>query len=310
VNRKAFSKCSVYLAELRAEFLTASVLPVVVGSALAFHDTGAWHWSLFFWSAVGVALVHSGANVFNDYCDAVSGNDEANAAFIRPFTGGSRLIQENRLTRREVLSFSLALLAAGLAIGLYLAARTGPFVLLLGAIGAVGGLGYSVPRIGLGSVGLGELTVGVLFGILPVLGAYYIQTGDFSIQAVFVSLPLAILIAAVLFINQFQDYRADGQVGKRNWVVRLGLRKSATVFGILMGTWIALLAAGPFAGLMPRAAWFALLPAPLAVFAARWARKHAEHPAELAPANRATIVLNLVVASLLAAALLGARALR
>jgi 1,4-dihydroxy-2-naphthoate octaprenyltransferase len=106
--------------ELRAAFLPASLLAVFVGTALAFYRTGRWHWPLFLACVGGVGTIHAGANVLNDYCDHLGGSDAANTEFVRPFTGGSRLIQQGRLTPREVRAFGLVLLAVGVVIGLSL----------------------------------------------------------------------------------------------------------------------------------------------------------------------------------------------
>ena len=217
--RAAGRKVGYYLAELRAPFLLASVIPVGLGAALARAHTGRWDWPLFLWTLAGVACLHAGANVANDYYDHRSGNDEANTDFVRPFTGGSRLIQNGSLTPREVAGLAVACLLAGGLIGLYLTWQAGLAVLALGLIGLAGGVSYSAPPVNLAARGLGELAVALNFGILPVAGSYYVQARRFDAAVIGWALPLACLIVAVLWINQFQDYRADLQVGKRHGVV-------------------------------------------------------------------------------------------
>lgn len=298
-----------FLQELRAEFLTASLLPAAAGTALAYYHTGRCRWNLLALCLAAVGLVHSGANVLNDYCDSVTGNDACNTDFARPFTGGSRLIQDGLLSRREVLTFAIVLLGAGLLAGLWLAWLTGPLVLWLGLAGIAGGILYSLPRVGLGAHGLGEPAVAVLFGVLPLTGSYYVQTGTVTTAAVALALPLAVLVAAVLFINQFQDVRADAAVGKRTWVVRLGLRRAAHVFAVLMGLWAGVLAAGVALRLIPVPALTGLFPVPLGAYAAVHAHRAAARPRELVPANRATVLLNFCVTALIAVTLAASRAL-
>jgi 1,4-dihydroxy-2-naphthoate octaprenyltransferase len=306
-GRRASPKWRLLLAELRAPFLTASAVPVLVGTATAYYQTGAWHWPVFLWTLAGVALIHSGANVANDYYDHLSGNDAANTDFVRPFTGGSRLIQKGLLAPAEVRRLSLVCLALGGAIGIFLAVRCGWPVLLLGLVGIAGGVFYSAPPAQLAARGLGELTIAVNFGVLPVLGAHFVQTGRFSWEAALIALPVAILIAAVVFINQFQDCAADGAVGRRNWVVRLGRKRAARVFALLVGVWPLPLAAAIWTGAAPDTAWIALPPLALAAVAIPFARRYHDDPRRLTPANAATIAMHAAAGLLLAAALVWAR---
>jgi len=296
-------KWLLLLRELRAPFFTASVVPVLLGASLAFYHTGSWHWPLFLWALAGTVLVHAGANVANDYFDHLSGNDEANVVFVRPFTGGSRMIQNKLLSPREVLALSLVCFAAGSAIGLYLAVRVGLFLLILGVIGILGGFFYTAPPVSLVSRGIGELVIAINFGVLPVVGAYFVQTRSFRWDVVLFSLPVAVLISAVLFINQFQDYEADKAVGKRNWVVRLGRRRASQVFFFLMGAWMLPIIAAVLTGAGPALCLIALLPAVTAWKAMSTAAHYYDDPRKLTPANAMTVVTHLTVGVLLALAL-------
>lgn len=304
------AKWILLLAELRAPFFTASVAPVLLGTALAFYQTGMWHWPLFLWTLAGMVLIHAGANVANDYFDHLSGNDKINVDYVRPFTGGSRMIQRGLLSPREVLCLSLICFAMGSAIGVYLSVRVGAFVLLLGVIGVAGGFFYTAPPLNLTSRAVGELVIAVNFGILPVLGVYYVQTKSFSWDAVILSLPVAFLIAAILFINQFQDFRADRAVGKRNWVVRLGRARSVWVYRLLMTLWTVPIIAAVLLKICPTLCLIALVPAIPAIKAIAIAGRHFDHPHELAPANALTVMIHLAVGVLLAVALIAASFLR
>jgi len=303
------AKWLLLLAELRAPFFTASIVPVVLGAALAFYHTGNWHWPLFLWTLFGLIAIHAGANVANDYFDHRSGNDEANTDFVRPFTGGSRMIQRGLLSPREVLALALSCFAIGSGIGLYLAYRTGWPVLALGLIGVAGGFFYTAPPLNLVARGVGEPIIGLHFGVLPVLGAYYVQTGRFSWHVVLMSIPAAILITAVLFINQFQDCRADGLVGKRNWVVRLGRRRSVTVYAAMMLLWAVPIILAPVLSVGPVLCLVALLPLVAAAKAIGTARQHFDAPAQLTPANAMTVIVHLTAGLLLSGGYIAARLL-
>ena len=300
-------KWVLLLQELRLPFLTASLVPVLLGSALAYYQTGRFQWSVFFLALLGMALLHAGANVANDYFDHRSGNDEANQEFVRPFTGGSRLIQTGQLSAREVLTLAIVCFALGSVCGAVLALKTGWVVLALGAVGIVVGYFYTAPPFSLCAHGLGEPVVALSFGILPVLGAYYVQTRTLTVATALASIPVAILITAVLFINQFQDARADEAVGKRHWVVRLGKRRSALVYAGLMGGWMlaqALLVLGRY---LPFSALWALVGAVPAAVAVWTASQYFDDSKKLAPANALTIVTHLLVGLVTAGALVMSR---
>ncbi len=304
---RAAGRLGAFVKELRAEFLPASALAVFVGTALAFYHTGRWDGWLFLECLLGVCALHAGANVLNDYFDHRSGNDAINTDFVRPFTGGSRLIQQGVLRPGEVLGLGVGLLVVGVGVGMHLIFRAGPVVVVFVALGLAAGIGYSIPRFGLAACGAGEATVALAFGVLPVTGAYYVQAGTVTAQALFLSLPVAVLIAAVLFVNQFQDSRADRAVGKCHWVVRLGLKRAARGYVVLMGLWVVLLLMGAATGRIPAFLAWAALPGLLAIPAARRVLRHYDHPAVLAPANVLTILMHTAVAVALGTMLVLAR---
>ncbi len=289
------------LEELRPPFLTASVVPVLLGAAVAWSESGEFSLSLFLLTLVAGVCVHAGTNVANDYFDHKSGNDEINVEYVRPFSGGSRLIQKGLLSPRAVLVESLVLFAIGGAIGVYLTVVVGPAILVLGIIGVFCGFFYTAPPVNIAAKGIGELTVGVNFGILMTLGSYYVQTGRFSVGAFLASLPVAILIADVLYINEFPDCTADKAVGKRHLVVRLG--KERAVWGYLALTLAAYLAIliPVVTRAVPPYCLLALVTLPIAMKAINVAILNYADSTKLVPANAATIMLHLFVGLLVAA---------
>lgn len=306
-SRSRPSKPILLLQELRAPFFTASVVPILVGTSLAFYHTHSWNWPLFLLALAAIVLIHAGANVANDYFDHLSGNDAANVDYVRPFTGGSRMIQNKLLSPREVLTLSLACFAAGGAIGVYLAAKLGFLLLAFGIVGMLGGFFYTAPPLSLVSRGIGELVIGINFGVLPVVGAYFVQTGAVRWEAALFSLPVAVLISAILFINQFQDYEADKVVGKRNWVVRLGRRKSVWVFAAMMSIcWVLPIVAAVVLKAGPVLCLIALIPGLAAFKAIRTAFAHYDHPRQLTPANAMTVISHLAIGLLLSISLVAA----
>lgn len=224
----------LFLEELRAPFFTATVIPVILGTAIAWQRLNAFNLFYFILTLFGVVCLHAGTNVINDYFDHKSGNDFANTEFIRPFTGGSRLIQNKLLSENQVLFEALILFAIGGSIGIYLSFLKGPMILLFGIIGVFSGFFYSAPPFRFSGSGIGELLVAFNFGVLVVLGSYFVQTGQLALEPVLSALPISFLVAAILYINEFPDYTADKKVGKNNLVVRLGKEKAMFGYILLM----------------------------------------------------------------------------
>jgi len=249
--------------------------------------------ALLLLTLVAMVLLHLGANLANDFFDHLSGNDAANENYVRPFTGGSRVIQQGILSPSTILTMASLFLLAGAVIGLFIAYRTGWPVLVLGIVGTAVAIFYTAPPVKLVSRGLGEAAVGACFGILPVLGAYYVQTGTFSREVLLVSLPTALLITAVLFINQFQDMEADRQVGKNNWVVRIGRQRAVLPYLLLTSLWIIPLVTGVCLLSWPPALLIACLPALLLIKATPIVRKFHSDSQALSPANGMTIIMHL-----------------
>ena len=290
----------LWIAETRAPFFTATIVPIVLGSVIAWARGEPFHWGLFFLTLLGGLLLHAGANMINDYMDHLRGTDAVNVEFVRPFTGGSRMIQEGLLTPRQILTASVLCLASGSMVGLYLASVRGWAILPIGAIGLFSAVFYVTPGFSLSAIGVGELFIGLNFGVLMTLGAHTVQTGRFSWEPVVASLPVALLIAAVLYINEFQDAAADGAVGRRHLVVRLGKRRAAQGYALLMiAVYLSLLLGVLLDGVTPWAL-LGLLTVPLAFKAVQVALAHYDDSQQLVPANAGTIQVHMFTGLLMA----------
>jgi len=296
-----------WLKAARAPFFTGSLAPVLVGTATAFHLSGSIDWLRALLALLAITALHAGANLANDYYDHLSGNDEINLTRAWPFTGGSRFIQEGWARPREILAASLISIAFGALIGLYFVSLFGWPILLLGLFGATTGFFYTASPLRLGYRGIGEFVVFLDFGLLPVLGAAYVQTQTFTPTAALAGCLVGLLMTNVLWINQFQDAEADAAVGKRNWVVRLGRRRSAVVHAATFAAAYGVIAAGIAADILPASSSLAFLSAPLALLAAVVSLRHHDHLARLRPANASTVAVHLLTAILFAIGLALAR---
>jgi len=282
-----------WIIELRSSFLTATLVPILLGTSIAWARNRAFNLEYFLLTLVGGAFLHLGTNVANDYFDHKSGNDEINKEFVRPFSGGSRTIQLKLLTPKEVLSGALLFYALGISIGLYLTWTRGSLVLVLGLIGLLSGFFYTAPPLNWANRGLGEAIVGINFGALMTLGAYYVQTQTLAIEPIIAAVPVSLLIAAVLYINEFPDYVADKAIGKNTLVVRLNREKATIGYAFLtLGAYAAIFLSAT-AGMTPIYTLIALVTLPLAVEAVQHAKKFHSSALKLVPSNAFTVVCHL-----------------
>jgi 1,4-dihydroxy-2-naphthoate octaprenyltransferase len=292
-------KLKSYGLELRATFLTATIVSIILGASIAYARNGVFDLEFFVLSLAAGAFLHTGTNVANDYFDHKSGGDDINKEFVRPFSGGSRMIQLGLLKPREVILEASILFAVGTAIGFYLAYARGIFVLVIGLIGLFSGIFYASPPFKLANRGVGEVFVGVNFGALMTIGAYYVQTRTLNVEPLVASIPVALLIFAVVYINEFLDYNADKAIGKKTLVVRYGREKAARGYAILMGGVYLSIAIGVAAKIMPVAALIGFATLPIAIKAVTNAFKYHSIPLKLTPSNSSTILCHLLTSLLL-----------
>lgn len=289
----------IWLKAIRIPFATATIIPVVLGSIIAWYDTNKFMWMHFWLVMLGALLIHIGTNLANDYFDHLSGCDKANSN-PTPFSGGSRVIQQGLIAPKKILYVSLVVFILGSVIGLFLNYLSGKnVILILGIIGVFLGFFYTAKPLRIGYGNLGELAVGVGFGPLIVMGSYYVQTQDLPFRIFLISIPIGILIAIVLFINEFPDYAADKAVGKRTLVVILGKKRSVILYHSLLTVIYLVIISLVIFKFLPFICLIALLSLPLAFRAFVISKKNFDKIYELLPANASTIGLHSIIGLLL-----------
>lgn len=201
----------------------------------------AWGWLLL--TVLGIFLIEVAKNASGELYDFDSGADPGVAPEDRsPFSGGRRVLVEGLLSRGATRAVGWIAYLGGIAAGLTIVLAREPRVLWLGLAGVALAFFYHAPPLRLAYRGLGEIAVAVIYGPLIACGTYLVQRHAVSDEVLFASIPLGLLIAAFLWINEFPDYRADLAAGKRTWVVRLGRRKAARAFsGMILGAYLLLL---------------------------------------------------------------------
>lgn len=289
VEQFAGNPVAKYVAATRPPFLLASLVPALIGIATAYHGGAAIHAVAALLTVIGAVVVHAGINVLNDYYDALNGTDDANTGRLFPFTGGSRFIQNGVLSREQTARYGFVLLGITALIGFALLPYAGSGLIAIGFAGLVIGWAYSAPPLALNSRGLGELCVAVGFGSLIPLGADFVQRGAFDLLPLYAGAPFALLVANLLYINQFPDRIADAAAGKHHWVVRLGPRRARWGYLLLVLAAYGGLLAMTLGGLLPLWCLLGLLALPLSLRAAFELVRYAETPARLVPAIQSTI---------------------
>lgn len=292
----------IWLRATRPQFFSVIILPILLGTAIAWHDTHLFSLNYLLIALLAGMTCAAAANVLNDYFDHLNQTDTLNHDPLTPFAGGSRMIQNGILSPRQTWYYGLILLLMTVVLGIYLVWARGLGLLGLGMIGVMSAYFYSAPP-SLHYLGLGEVTIGLNYGVLAVAGAYFVQTQSYSLTAFWASLPLAGLATAILYINQFPDFEADQAVGKCNWVVRLGWARAKIYFNLMILASFLIILLGIILKILPVLAGITFLTLPLSFIAIHTLRQATEKHA-LLPAIKSTIALHISVSILLMIAFL------
>ena len=231
---------------MRLPFLTATIVPILLGAAVASQLGYEIDWIYFAMTMLGGFLLHIGTNTSNDYFDHTSGTDEANYNYMVPFSGGSRSIQMGLISAKGMLNVAIITFALSALVGIPLIMKAGVNILYLGIIGFLSGLFYTAPPFRFASrKGMGELLIGLNFGPLMVAGSFLVQTsGDLThiLDAALSGIPIGFLVAAIVFVNQFPDHDGDKATGKNNLVVVFGPEKARIGYVFLIaGAFISII---------------------------------------------------------------------
>jgi 1,4-dihydroxy-2-naphthoate octaprenyltransferase len=281
---------SLLFRSTRFPFLVATATPVLIANMLALY-VGRFDPILFLLTLVGASLIHLGLNMSNDYFDTMLGADNINRT-PTPFSGGSRILQYGLLKPSTVAGlFTLFYLAGGL-IGVYLSIVRGLIpILSIMAAGVLISILYTAPPVKLAYRGLGEIAVGVGFGPVIVLGSYYVQSQELHLSALLASIPIGILIALILYINEIPDAPYDLAAGKRTLATRLSREGVINLYKVLLTTSYLFIVIPIILGLAPPTAALPLVTIPMAVKAVRLVRENYGNPYMMIPAMGANIKL-------------------
>jgi len=186
---------------------------------------------LYLATLVGTVLLHAATNLINDYYDVKSGVDtqQVSTAQYRPHP-----LVEGKLAAGHVLAAAYILYSLSSAIGIYLAATRGWALLWIGIIGAFASLTYTAPPFKYKYSALGEISVFLMWGPLMVAGSFFVQRQEFSMNALWISLPFGVLVALVLLANNIRDIDHDRDKGILTLAIVLGRNGGILLYATLV----------------------------------------------------------------------------
>ena len=222
------TKIFTWVVIMRLPFLSATIMPILLGAAVAKFMGYSVDWSWLGLTLLGGSLLHIGTNTSNDYFDYLSGADNLNYNYSnKGLNGGSRGIQMGLISLKGVRNLSIVVFVLSALVGIPLIQKAGMPIFWLGLIGFLSGLFYTAPPFRFASrKGLGELLIGLNFGPLMVAGSTLVQTGQLLPEAFLAGIPLGFLIAAVVYVNEFPDHDSDKATGKNTLIVVFGPEKA------------------------------------------------------------------------------------
>ena len=255
----------IWLLASRPATLPAAVAPVLAGTAAASWATPLFDFrpGAFVAALLGALLLQIGTNFANDYADFRSGADNPDRL------GPLRVTQAGYVTAGGMRIAIVMAFAAAAGCGIYLIIIAGWPIAVVGAGAILAGLAYTGGPWPYGYHGLGDAFVYLFFGLIAVMGSYYVQVEQLTWEAVAVALPVGMPVTAILVVNNLRDIETDRQSGKRTLAVILGAWVARREYASLMIAPYALVLIFAAAGLMPWAAMETWLALPLAVLLTR-----------------------------------------
>ncbi|MEK4003916.1 prenyltransferase [Paenibacillus sp. FSL H3-0333] len=229
-------KWTLFKKASRFGVIPVMLIPVVLGTAGAYVWQGVFHPFLFVITFIGAAAAHLFSNMVNDLWDFRNGTDTEAQHTPGAISTNSGLLSGGVMRESLFALLTWGLLAVAAGCGLLLSLYSGWEILWFVAGGALIAYFYVAPplRFGYRGKGYSELAIFLAFGLMPVLGAYFVQTGGFSLKPVLLSLPSGLLTTLLLFNHHFLHWRADRQAGKRTLVVVWGERRALIFSQVLL----------------------------------------------------------------------------
>ncbi|MFZ0014603.1 MAG: 1,4-dihydroxy-2-naphthoate polyprenyltransferase [Acidimicrobiia bacterium] len=288
------SRFQAWKTAARIHTLPAAVVPVLVGSGLAYGE-GVFRRDAFTWALIGALAIQIAANFANDASDARRGVDTADRL------GPPRMVATGAIDARQMWAATWVAIAVAGVAGIALTIIAGWLVLLIGVSSIIAMLGYVGGPAPYGYRGLGEVFVFVFFGLVATVGSRYVHDMSAPLAAWLLAIPVGMLVTAILVVNNYRDIDTDRATGKRTLAVIMGRPGTRGLFVTLVfGAFVAVVVFAT-AGWIPLATMFAGFLLPYAAVPVRIVLARIDGPA-LVRALKSTARLHLWVGVVLAAA--------
>ena len=285
-------RLKLWFLETRPQFLILSVVLAFLGTSIAWYD-GYFHLGYALLAGCGLLLTHISVNTLNVYFDYRSGVDLATRR--TPFSGGSGILPAALLTPGQVFWLGTSSFLLAMVIGVFFILVKGWLLLPLLLLAAVCVLFYTPVIL---KMPWPEWVAGLGLGVLPILGLFFVQAGQYTWHAVIAAVPSGILVHNLLLLNEFPDAEADSRAGRRTLPIIMGGAKSGLIyaaFTLAVYLWII---GWVIVRVMPAFCLISLLTFPFALKAIKGSRKH-QDMAQLVPAMGSNVLVVLVTQLLL-----------
>ncbi len=263
ILKKPKSSLRIWLHAIRTESFPVSVVPVLLGIAIAYQKGYRIDFALALITFIGAVAIHAATNLLQDYFDYRSGMDRRNTL------GGSGVLIRGELKPSAIFWASMIFFGISAAIAAIMIIRIGIPLVWLVAAGLILGAGYAIPKYGLKYLMLGDAAVFLAFGIGITMGSYLIQTGRFDWYPLLCAVPFGFLVTALLHSNNMRDMITDLEAGHKNLAYRLGIDGSMLYYGFLIFGAYVLPIAFVFAKLSNRGVMVILVTFPYALYVFR-----------------------------------------
>jgi len=293
-NAGGKSRAAAWVQAVRVQFVPPSFLPVTLAAAIAWARYDVFDPVAFLLVFVGVTVHHFGLNMLDDVLDYIHAVDRAWGDEKNPYTGGSGVLTEGLLTVSDLKRGVALCYGITIAVWICLGFWKGWPVLLIGAIGILSSIFYTVPPVKYAYRGFGELGLLVNFGPVLVSGSYYVQRQTLDPEPLIVSLVPGFLMWSMIVINEIPDYEEDRLSGKMNLVARFGREAGVVLYVAGLVSAFGVLAGSVLFGVASPWILLGLLALPTAVQSVRILRENYEGRLKMIPANLAIIKVYLI----------------
>ncbi len=293
-NARGTSPIAPWIQAVRVHFVPPSFLPVTLAAALAWARHEGFDPFAFLLVFVGVTVHHFGLNMLDDVQDYLHAVDRAWGDEKNPYTGGSGVLTEGLLTVGDLKRGVAVCYGVTIAVWICLALMKGWPVLLIGAVGILSSIFYTVPPIRFAYRGFGELGLLINFGPVLVMGSYYVQRQSFDLEPLVVSLVPGFLMWSMIVINEIPDYEEDRLSGKMNLVARFGRETGVVLYQAGLVGAFGTLAGAVLLGVAPLPLLLGLAALPAALRSVKILRENYRDRLKMIPANIAIIKVYLI----------------